>query len=213
MQNERQSAFLVPFIPNIYKSYSGRLMRLFLITALICFLATSTYGQQNIRWTDSQLLSWDDFTGPVNDTSKYDAESFAEIRYNYKFYGPDDFEFEVYASFDKNSSWSRRHKQCESLLKHEQMHFNIAQLFAEKIQNEFENYTYTTSFDNQIVDLFNQKKAEYQAMQLLYDEETNHSLNKAKQKEWEELITSELRKTRLSLQLAQNDTKETGKGE
>lgn len=188
-------------------------MRLFIITPLICFFTIITYGQQSIRWTNNQQLTWDDFTGQVNDTSKYDAECFAEIRYNYTFYGPDDFEFDVYASFDKNSSWSRKHKQSEGLLKHEQMHFNIAQLFAEKIKNQFENYFYTASYSEQILQIFNLKKAEYQAMQLQYDEETNHSLNREKQKEWEERILSELRETQMSLQLAQNDRKDTGKGD
>ncbi|MCW3080576.1 DUF922 domain-containing protein [Segetibacter sp.] len=189
-------------------------MRLVLI-AVILFITTGVFAQEGIRWRDSQQLTWDDFLGKVNDTSRYDAECYAEIRYNYKFYTEGDFEFEVYASFDKNSSWSRRQKQCEALLKHEQLHFDIAELFAQKLKREFDSYSFTAtdSYDTQILELFNQKKSEYQAMQLQYDEETNHSLNKAKQKQWDDFIYLELRKLRLSLQLAQNNKKDTGKAE
>jgi hypothetical protein len=189
-------------------------MKVFALTAFICISTLLAQAQETIRWTESQPLNWSDFTGKVNDTSKYDAECFAEIRYNYKFYSASEFEFEVFANFDKNSSWSRKEMQSDDLLRHEQMHFNIAELLAEQLQNEFNSYSYTASTYNlQILQLFNEKKLEYQAMQLKYDEETNHSLNKEKQQEWEDYITNELRRTRLSLQLAQNNKKETVKAE
>jgi len=189
-------------------------MKIFVLTACICISAFFANAQESIRWNENQLLNWDDFNGKVNDTSRYDAECFAEIRYNYKFYSVSDFEFEVFASFDKNTSWSRKGTRSVALLKHEQMHFNIAELFAEKLQNDFNSYSYTASTYNlQILQLFNQKKLEYQAMQLQYDEETNHALNKEKQKEWEEFVINELRRTRLSLQLVQNNKKETVKAE
>ncbi|GEO12190.1 DUF922 domain-containing protein [Segetibacter aerophilus] len=181
---------------------------------VILFITTAAHSQESIRWSGNQQLKWEDFLGRVNDTSRYDAECYAEIRYNYKIYSEGDFEFEVFANFDKNTSWSRRHKQSDDLLKHEQLHFDIAELFAQKLKREFDSYTYTAStYNTQIIDLFNQKKLEYQAMQRQYDEETNHSLNKAKQKQWDDFIYLELRKLRLSLQLAQNNKKDTGKAE
>ncbi len=119
-----------------------------LFTAFFLVVALTTFAQENfVRWSESQQLSWDDFTGKVNDTSKFDAECFAEIRYDYKFYGQGDFEFDVYANFNKNTSWSRKEIQSKELLKHEQLHFNIAALFAEKLKKKFNSYSYTPSFD------------------------------------------------------------------
>lgn len=186
-------------------------MKVFVMTAFICISTILAYGQESIRWNESRQLIWDDFTGTVNDTSRYDAECFAEIRYNYKVYSNSTFEFEVFASFDKNSSWSRKEMQTRALLKHEQLHFNIAQLFAEKLKKEFESCSYTVVYNSQILGLFNQTKLQYQAMQRQYDEETNHSLNKEKQKQWDDFIYLEVRKTRLSLQLAQNNKSEVSK--
>lgn len=183
-------------------------LRILFIIASFCLPAITTFGQQSIKWSEDQLLTWSDFTGNVVDSSKFDAECFAEINYTYKFYNHKNFEFEVYAVFDKNTSWSRKEKQSDDLLRHEQMHFNIAQLYAEKLKKEFNSYSYTAGYNTQILEVFNQKKLEYQALQLRYDEETNHSLNKVKQKEWEEFIENELRNIRFSLQLVQNEKKD-----
>src|SRR4051794_13395397 len=177
-------------------------MKSLILIAYICFIAISGKAQY-IRWTEGQSLTWDDFTGEVNESSKYDAECFAEIRYEYRFFTANRFEFEVYASFDKANSWRRKEMQSEGLLKHEQMHFDIAQLYAKKLKNDFESFTYTANFNDQIQLLFEKRKQEYQTMQRQYDEETDHSLNKEKQKEWEEYILYEMVKTNLDLQLVE----------
>src|SRR4051812_33957026 len=123
-------------------------MKGFILTAFICLTVMMGYGQQSfITWKENQQLQWDDFTGKINDTSKFDAECFAEVRYKYKFYSPQDFEFEVYANFDKNTSWRRKEMESEALLKHEQSHFDIAALFAEKLKNEFENFNYSMNYE------------------------------------------------------------------
>lgn len=152
-----------------------------------------TFGQQDvIIWKESRPLQWADFLGAVKDTSEYDAESFAEVTYHYTFKGPKNFSFEVQAGFNKNSSWFRKQTCCGDLLKHEQIHFDIAELFARKMREMFERYDYSQNFPQEIVEIFNIKKDEYWAMQLRYDEETNHSLNKKKQKEWENYIHNQL---------------------
>jgi hypothetical protein len=181
--------------------------------AVLLFVSSiNSFGQDNfIKWNETSQLTWDDFSGKINDTSKYDAECFAEIRYQYRLYDFGKWEFDVNAHFDKNISWSRKEKQSEALLRHEQLHFNIAQLFAEKLQKDFNTSSFTESYNDQIQLLFKQAKQEYQAMQIRYDEETNHSLNKEKQKEWEGLVDYELAKTRLSLQLVQIELAQNSK--
>ena len=92
--------------------------------------------------------------------------------------------FEVSANFNKNTSWCRKEYQSETLLKHEQLHFDIAELFARKLKLAFSNYSYSRNYQNEILEIFEEKKLEYHAMQRRYDEETEHSLNMFKQKEW-----------------------------
>ncbi len=168
-------------------------MNRFLLTALVLMLSFFTYGQEPAnRWKGNQLLQWADFEGEVKDTSSFDAECFANVSYEYVFYSPNDFRFDVYANFDRNNSWRRKEMQSDELLRHEQLHFNIAELFADRLKFEFENYIYSEDYETEIVGIFNRVKVAYHQMQDEYDEETNHSLNKEEQKKWEDFIHDQL---------------------
>ncbi|HEX8357834.1 MAG TPA: hypothetical protein VF610_10495 [Segetibacter sp.] len=170
-------------------------MRYILFTFLCWIFVFPLFGQESyIRWNYDQQLRWEDFGGKASDTSKFAAETFAEICYQYTSDNGKDFEFEVYATFNRNSSWFRKEMQCENLLKHEQLHFNIAALFAEKLRRDFKNYCFSANYEQEINQIFTRNKLGYQAMQYLYDEQTNHSLNQQKQTEWEKYINSELNK-------------------
>jgi hypothetical protein len=169
--------------------------KLFLLIAVFFIINSTVHGQESIiKWTSDQQLSWEDFTGKVSDTSTFDAETFAEIFYQYRSDNEKNFEFEVHAAFNKNASWFRKEMQCEALLRHEQLHFNIAALFAEKLRRDFNSYHFSSNYEHEIRYIFTRNKLGYQAMQNLYDEETNHSLNQQKQTEWEKYINNELNK-------------------
>src|SRR3954470_6921615 len=168
-------------------------MRAFVILIVICFVSILTNAQETrIRWNENKRLQWNDFAGKANDTSWYDAECFAEIGYHYKFENSRSFQFDVFANFIKDISWTKKENQSEHLLQHEQLHFDIAELFSMKMKEMFQNFNYTENYQAEIRQLFDKNKQAYHAMQQLYDNETNHSLNKTKQKEWEDNITSQL---------------------
>jgi hypothetical protein len=167
-----------------------------LITLLITFFTgTIAHAQDSlIVWSENRQLKWDDFTGAVKQGTHYDAEVYAEVQYRYMFKDRKHFKFYVFATFNKNTSWSRKERQSEPLLKHEQMHFDLAELYARKLQEEFEKHNYTENFAQEITAIFEPIKKEYLAMQVKCDEETNHSLNKEKQVEWEAFLQNELLK-------------------
>src|SRR5437868_4358912 len=137
-------------------------MRAFLILAFICITGTATYGQENlIRWRENEPLHWNDFTGRVKDSSWYESECFAELHYDYKFANPKNFQFDVYANFIKNISWIKKEYQSETLLKHEQLHFDIAQLCSMRMKDIFESYNYTSNFSTEIQLLFDKMTVQY----------------------------------------------------
>ncbi|GEO08072.1 DUF922 domain-containing protein [Segetibacter aerophilus] len=173
-------------------------MKAFFIVACISTFVTHSFAQDSrIIWNDKQPLQWFDFAGPVNDTSVFDAESFAEVKFTYTFKSPTDFYFDVFANFHKNLSWYKKEYQSEALLKHEQLHFDIAGLYSKRLKAAFDNYQYSNNYKNEIQQIFNEKKIEYHLMQKQYDEETNHSLNKERQKDWEKYIHEQLNETGL----------------
>lgn len=170
-------------------------MRAFAITVVLLIICVHSNAQENcLTWNENNRLRWDDFSGKVNDTSKFDAESYAEVKFTYTFNSPRDFQFKVVANFNRDISWIKQGYKTDALLKHEQTHFDIAALFSGKLQFAFDNYSYTSNFENEIRQIFNQVKKNYHKTQQQYDEETNHSTNVLRQMEWEILIKKELDK-------------------
>lgn len=168
-------------------------MKTFIIIAFACITSVTIFGQEHsFIWSHNQLLQWNDFQGPANDTSLFDAESYAEVRYTYKYNSPENYNFEVYAVFNKNASWCRKQFRQKDLLKHEQLHFDIAELFSRKLRDAFKQYPFTENFNKEVQQVFNPIKVEYHSVQALYDEETNHSLNKENQVKWDREIAMQL---------------------
>lgn len=168
-------------------------VRHFAIAIIFLLFSAVAYGQEVfLNWSKSRPLKWEDFSGIVNDTSNFEAECFAQVRYTYKVNSPKDFRFDVEAIFDIGTSWIKPSNRSKSLLKHEQVHFDIAQLYACKLQQAFNTYPYTSKFSAEILAIFEALNKEYHTIQKLYDEQSNHSLASAKQKQWEVFVETEL---------------------
>lgn len=163
------------------------------IAAILLFISVLTNAQENfVTWNENEPLQWNDFSGKADHSSSFEAESFAEVKYSYQFNSPRDFHFNVKASFNRNTSWIKQGYKSDALLKHEQLHFDIAELYARKLKVAFDNYTYSSNYEEEIVQIFSRVKLIYHKTQQLYDEETNHSLIASVQKEWEVLVKEEL---------------------
>lgn len=167
---------------------------LMLLIAFMCSNLLAVAEDSIYVWTKNRSIEWTDFLGRVNDSSDYDAETFAEVCYKYNFSKGCLPKFEVFATFNKYTSWSKFQRQTKSLLKHEQLHFDIAQLYAIKLEKRFLHYKYTANFASEVREIFNAVKAEYHFMQMQCDEATNHSLNKEKQADWEAYVNNELQR-------------------
>ena len=112
---------------------------------------------------------------------------------NFRFgYGSSGFNYSISCRFDKRKSWGRI--KNDYVLAHEQGHFDLAELYARKLNKALREYKYnerTVSKDvNRIYDNLMQ---EHHKIQNDYDFETDHSLKKAEQKEWFAKIAGELK--------------------
>ncbi len=162
-------------------------LTIFLFSCSFSGKQTSKY-KELIYWNKDVKLTWDDFKG--NERKLVGNQSaLASVTFNYieTFSG----EVTIKVSFDKKQSIKRQRDICGELLRHEQYHFNITELFARKFRkilsqkiNISEINSTKTGYDFLYV--------EYVKYQKLYDEDTNHSKNVVKQKEWEEKIDKEL---------------------
>ena len=114
-----------------------------------------------IIWSAHQFLMWSDFKADSNPAVFEDSHSFLKYHYTWKvnsdkiennilFFVED---LQIFAEFYPNLSWIRNIKKNGELLKHEQGHFDLAELVKinhlEKIQNKFYKKQFPTRGQNE----------------------------------------------------------------
>lgn len=169
-----------------------RLLPLSLLGGLLIFAAFVPAGTAKLFWTDGKKLTWNDFKGPVDSTAKEDAETTWHIDARYAGKG-DTARMVVKCWFAPDESWVKKNHLNADLLAHEQAHFDLAEVYARKLRKELASKTYTrTDLKTSFKSAHQQLIGECKKRQEQYDTETNHSIIKAKQTEWQKLIAKEL---------------------
>ena len=99
---------------------------------------------------------------------------------------------EVVAQMIKHKSWSV--VRTEWGLNHEQTHFDIAELYARKIRKSLAKFIEESEECDLkgVADIYYRFIEDHWQTQFLYDEETKHSINFEKQKEWDKKIACQL---------------------
>jgi len=160
-----------------------RLVILFL--PLFFFAQVKGYDNDSlIVWNKSRKLSWNDFknVNRSNLNSPHFAEGEVSIEYNLKNLTVDEIpELNVVACFYKKKSWSVSTSK-ETLL-HEQLHFDITEIFARKIRRAFSVLKAKNILDIQeYYNVYNEFFDEMESYQKKYDNETIFLRVKVKEK-------------------------------
>ncbi len=101
----------------------------------------------------------------------------------------------IYTFFTKNDSWKKPDINSDYHLLHEQHHFDITRLSAEKLLENITNAHFTKeNYKTLLSSLFEKAYTDNSALQHQYDTETNHSIDTAKQQEWNNKIAAEVKK-------------------
>jgi Bacterial protein of unknown function (DUF922) len=167
--------------------------KLLTIALLSYWLSSAGQGKNEelIRWNENQKLTWADYKGKVRTGSDAAASTatYLGIEYNFTRNG---FDYKITCSFSKTKSWGL-HK-TDYILAHEQGHFDIAEIFARRLNKEMGEYVFDkNTFKDDLKNIYMKLTAEKDAFQNQYDKETNHSINKEKQTEWLRKIEEELK--------------------
>ncbi len=166
---------------------------------LLVLSQLNLFGQKNevesVKWSPEKLV-WEDFSGKPNPNQEHHAASTQSgITYTWSYETKSDsidLKFEVFANFYPNSSWVIPEKKTSYLLAHEQLHFNISELYARKLFRTFKAYVPMRNIRRDLTRIYQQIELERKKTQILYDRETNHGLLKEAQQEWEMRIAKEL---------------------
>jgi hypothetical protein len=149
-----------------------------------------------IEWTETRKLTWEDFKGTRSFTnSNLAALSNCGFGFNTNpvlpFSKP---KFTVVNIFYPELSWVNKSEQDRpELLEHEQLHFDISELYARQLRKEFKtsNINYF-NLKRKAEAIFQKVHASYLLRQELYEQETAFSLNKQMQIVWMSRIKDEL---------------------
>lgn len=100
--------------------------------------------------------------------------------------------FYVEAIFLKSESYMK--EESVYTLKHEQLHFDITELYARKIRQQIAATDFTKVRDvvKEIQKIYNRSTSDWQKEENRYDSETQHGINAATQKIWNENIARQL---------------------
>ena len=149
-------------------------------------------NDDKILWSSDRKLKWEDFRGTVDTTnSKVVASTFSEIEVVKSYFKNGLPKYIVESHFIKSKSWTN--SSDDYVLSHEQLHFDISELFKRKIAKSFDSLNakkikdykvYSNTYIN-----FCEKSNRYQD---LYDSQVY--FDSIKQKQWIEKISNELDK-------------------
>ncbi len=158
----------------------------------------SSYFNKDTVYYQERKVTWNDFLGQVRSQSKYGAAIYSSFGINSKMFVENGIiKIEVTPSVftDKKMSWAKAEIKNEYSLKHEQLHFDICYLMALKFLK-----TIRVLKAESLDDLSSMIQYEYlefykktHELQEQYDEETNHSILKEQQKNWEIQINKEIK--------------------
>ena len=101
--------------------------------------------------------------------------------------------FTVEAIFLKSKSYLK--EDSPYIIKHEQLHFDICELYARKLRQLIaeKDFKKVKKIVEEIQRMYNKTFADCQREETKYDNDTEHSMNAAKQKVWNDLVAQQLK--------------------
>ena len=169
--------------------------RSFFLTAFIFpLLLLSELEEYLIKWNENRKLTWADFKAEPLKMDGTVAITSTHLGFSYNV-ANGKITYKIDCWFDKNKSWGL--VKNDWILKHEQGHFDIAEIFARQLNKSVSEYQYNkTTFQKDLTAIYQSVVEGKEKFQQQYDDETDHSRNKTKQEEWFKRIESELKQNK-----------------
>ena len=155
-------------------------------------------NEQNdtVFYQTSRPLRWDDFLArPRN--NRFSASVFPNFGYKNNSEVVDGYlnlNITMRVFMLKTESWVKESARDEYGLNHEQRHFDLVKIIAERFKNKIKTAELTLEdFDGELGYLYLESYREMNKLQEQYDQETGHGTNGAAQERWNKQIEEELR--------------------
>ncbi|WP_439880836.1 hypothetical protein ACSX1A_16980 [Pontibacter sp. MBLB2868] len=144
-----------------------------------------------------RLLNWADFTGAPNASSKYAAAVFPGFSYEGQSEVVDgviDLKLLMKVFVVKSASWVKGAARDAYSLNHEQRHFDIVKLVAERFKQKIQPDSLDLADYNSIIQYqYIESFREMNRLQDQYDNETRHGIDQVAQQRWNQRIDAEFK--------------------
>ncbi len=155
-----------------------------------------------IYYDFNRQLTWSDFKGKPDENYFGGAVTASGFAFDSKMNSDGRniyLDMQVYTFFIKNDSWKKPQINSDYHLLHEQHHFDITRMGAEKLVVELAKAKFTKdNYNALLTSLFEKAYKENSDVQQQYDRETMHSIDTAKQQQWNDKIAGEIEKLKES---------------
>lgn len=150
-------------------------------------------------WNENVRLTWNDFKGEPNMQVDAVAVTASGITFGYGIQssstrGIVGFKTEVFAHFYPEKSWCKKEEINDYILKHEQLHFDITELNVRYLREKISKVKVSKDVASILDAHHKTANIELEKMQMLYDNESNYSINSEGQAKWNAFVKKELKR-------------------
>ncbi len=169
-----------------------------LIVVLSCIvLLGASPNEESFTWNENRKLTWADFKGSVDPNSDAVALTASGITFGYSINRTNKritgFKATIESHFYPYKSWYVRGKADDYILGHEQLHFDITELYARKFREQVARLKVSQNVKQQLDVLYANINKALAETQNAYDTQSAHSMDPEMQKKWDQRIKEELK--------------------
>jgi hypothetical protein len=179
-------------------------MKLLIPILLLFLLVSNEISSQpkelksKIIWDENKPLTWDNFKGPADKKSFFYAATSSAFTISTELKNQDELITSFRVFFDPKKSWKKKKYLSDELLKHEQNHFDITEVYARLLIKKLS--AIQTNDPKKIIQAikleYSRSIADAKKKQTEYDKETNHGKLKEKQEQWNTKVKDMLSETK-----------------
>ncbi len=144
-----------------------------------------------IDWSHHNRLSWNDFKGSSKNWGYVSALTASAIEYHYDCDGQH-ISVSAKAIFIPDESWVKSGSKNEYILAHEQLHFDITEVYARKLRMRLDKEVNHCDDVHKISKIADKVMDEWKQEQKKYDLESKHSINREMQDYWLGKVAADL---------------------
>ncbi|WP_428663790.1 DUF922 domain-containing protein [Runella sp.] len=150
-----------------------------------------------VYYNPKRPLIWQDFQGAPTVFNRWAAQVFTSFGFEARSAVKNrtlELRVKTKVWIDKTISWVRPDSKNDYVLDHEQLHFDVTRLTAERFRRKLQSMTFSVEdFSSEIQYQYLEFYRLHSQLQQQYDDETNHGINQGMQAAWAKKVRDELR--------------------